>query len=265
LSARGIACPAISEVPVATGCWLLKPRHGAGGFGIQPYAGKSFNPSTHFLQERIDGPPCSAIFLGHERCAFCYGATQQLIGVPWLNATGFHYAGNVGPLPLDSATVARWHQLGSALASFFGLRGLFGVDAIMRDGVPWPVEINPRYTASVELLERSYKKPLLTAHRATFEQMPLPTLAIPARPPVWGKAILYARKTLSFPREGPWREALQQDVDLDRSEYADIPHTGEVILQGRPVLTLFASAATTAECLERLQEKAQALDRRLCG
>ena len=35
----------------------------------------------------------------------------------------------------------------------FGLVGLFGVDLILRDGEPWPVEVNPRYTASVEVLE----------------------------------------------------------------------------------------------------------------
>jgi predicted ATP-grasp superfamily ATP-dependent carboligase len=82
---------------------------------------------------------------------------------------------------------------------------------------------------------------------------------------IQGKAILFARKALTFPELGPWLAALQAGVDLDQTEYADIPQAGEVIEQGRPVLTLFASAATPAECLGKLQEKAQALDRRLWG
>ena len=44
-------------------------------------------------------------------------------------------------------------QLGLDLARGCGLRGLFGVDFVLSEGVPWPVEINPRYTASVEVLE----------------------------------------------------------------------------------------------------------------
>jgi predicted ATP-grasp superfamily ATP-dependent carboligase len=264
LQSRGLPCPAIAEVPTS-GRWLLKPRKGASGFGIQEYSGQTFNRRTHFLQERIDGVPCSAIFLAHEKSAILIGVTQQLIGTPWLNAAGFHYAGNVGPLPLDAATASHWRAIGSALTESFHLRGLFGVDAILRDGVPWPVEINPRYTASVEVLERCYRMPLLTLHRAVFTEATVPTFELPSTATIWGKAILYARETLTFPKHGPWLAALEDGVDCDHVEYADIPHAGEIIEQGRPVLTLFAFGETVAECLGKLQEKAEPLDRRLWG
>ena len=281
LQIRGIPCPAIAETPTTAGRWLWKARKSAGGLGIQAYASQPFHPRTHFLQERIDGQACAAIYLGNNEDAILLGVTQQLIGTPWLHASGFHYAGNLGPLPLDAATASRWHALGAALAQTFHLRGLFGVDAIVRDGVPWPVEINPRYTASVEVLERSGKVSLLAAHRAVFE----PEIAIPGlkrkrktsvpfayasgsddlAPSICGKAILYARETLAFPQDGPWLAALQDDVDLDAVEYADIPHPGEIIEQGRPVLTLFASGPTVADCETNLREKAAALDRCLWG
>ena len=45
--------------------------------------------------------------------------------------------------------------------SAFGLAGWFGVDFILRDGIPWPVEINPRYTASVEIHELASGRSLL--------------------------------------------------------------------------------------------------------
>jgi uncharacterized protein len=265
LQARGLPCPGNAEEPKTTGRWLLKPRKSAGGFGIQVYAGQPFNPRTHFLQEPIDGQPSSAIFLGHNDDAILLGVTHQLVGVPWLNTRGFHYAGNIGPLPLDPTTRSRWQDVGQALTEAFSLRGLFGVDAILRDGVPWPVEINPRYTASVELLERCYQEPLLTLHRAVFEQMPLPLFRMPTPPTICGKAILYARQSFSFPADGPWLAALADGVVLDTAEHADIPHAGAIIERGRPVLTLFAAAPTVAECERKLQEKAQALDRRLWG
>ena len=43
--------------------------------------------------------------------------------------------------------------MGAALADVFDLCGLFGVDGVVRGNRFWPVEINPRYTASMEVLE----------------------------------------------------------------------------------------------------------------
>jgi uncharacterized protein len=248
LHAHGLPCPALVDAPTA-GRWLLKPRKSGGGLGIQLYVGQAFNPRTHFLQEWIDGVPMSAVYLGQNDDATLLGVTQQLIGTPWLNATGFHYAGNIGPLRLESVP---WQRLGAALAKAFHLRGLFGIDAILCDGVPFPVEINPRYTASVEIVERAYKRPLLQWHGDVFRGRSA-TPVIPPNERLHGKAILYARETLAFPERGPWLE--------DETEYADIPHAGEIIEQGRPVLTLFTSGATAAECETNLREKAQALDR----
>ena len=264
LQAHSLPTPAIAEEPQSAGRWLLKPRKSAGGFGIQVYTGQPFNPFTHFLQEWIDGLPCSAIFLGYEVSANLLGVTGQLVGTPWLNAAGFHYAGNVGPLPLDPTAKARWHHLGAVLTRAFCLRGLFGIDAILRDGVPWPIEINPRYTASVELLERGYARPLLPSHRDVFEKLPPPTFDAPADSPICGKAILFARERFSFPKDGPWLADLAYAGGAEAA-YADIPHAGEIIEQGRPVLTLFGAGKTAAQCLGILQEKAQALDRRLWG
>lgn len=262
---HGLPCPAFAPEGEPTGHWLLKPRLGASGFGIQTYTGQAFNPRTHFVQEWIDGVPCSAIYLGLRQDSAFLGATAQLIGIPWLNATGFHYAGSVGPLPLDAATILRLRDLGSMLTQCFHLRGLFGIDAILRDGVPWPVEINPRYTASVEILERSLRLPMLQWHRQAFEVQELSQSAPSDTRMIWAKGILFSRATFAFPVDGSWNAALEPGTDLDAVEYADIPFAGEVIERGRPVLTLFASAATVAECERKLQEKAQALDRRLWG
>jgi uncharacterized protein len=277
LREKGVPCPALASAPMA-GRWLLKPRKSAAGYDIAHYDGRGFNPRTHFLQEWIDGVPCSATFLNGR----LIGVTQQLIGTPWLNATGFHYAGNIGPLPIDRESVSRWQAIGDALAKNFALMGLFGVDAIVRDGVVWPIEINPRYTASMELLERAYGTALLPMHGDAFADKGKPHPerregwgSSPALTPdpapggrgerIHGKAILYARNTIVFPSDGPWRETLRDGVDLDRIEFADLPHAGDIIERGRPVLTLFASGASSDECAANLQEKAQALDRMLFG
>ena len=50
------------------------------------------------------------------------------------------------------------------LAKRFSLAGLFGVDAIVNDEGVWTVEINPRYTASMELVEPSLDASLVDLH-----------------------------------------------------------------------------------------------------
>jgi predicted ATP-grasp superfamily ATP-dependent carboligase len=259
LQEAGIACPALSEAPTE-GRWLLKSRKSAGGLNVRTYTGQTFSSRTHFLQQHIDGMPASAVYLGQGDGATLLGVTEQFVGTPWLNTDGFHYAGNIGPIPLAD-TASHWRHIGATLARQFHLRGLFGVDAILRDGVPWPIEINPRYTASIEVLERSARAPFLRAHRDVFlgkagSPVPLGENAI------WGKAILYARDTIHFPSEGPWSN---DSEELDQKSYADLPHAGEVIERGCPLLTMFASGETVASCRATLQEMAEALDRRLWG
>lgn len=280
LEEAGLPCPALAADRPRGGRWLVKPRKSGGGIGIVPYAGQPFNPRTHFLQEHLDGPPVAAVFVAIAGAAHLLGVTAQIIGADWLNAVGFHYAGSIGPLPLDAAQTAHWSAVGTALTRAFDLRGLFGVDAILRDGVPWPVEINPRYTASVEVLERAYGMSFLPCHRAAFVgetwghafqrgqsdpgnfgQAGKPGPAVRCK--THGKAILHARRTVAFPARGPWQPALESAADFDSGEFADIPHNGEVIAQGRPVLTVFATGESAADCLAKLRDRADCLDRHL--
>ncbi len=130
----------------SSGRWLIKPRRGAGGFGIRFWHGEAV-PRGCYLQEFLEGEPVSAVFVGPR----LIGMTRQLIGVSWLAATGFRYCGNVGPIP----SMPGVRELGEQLVATLGLRGVFGIDGIARDGVFWPLEVNPRYTASVEVLERT--------------------------------------------------------------------------------------------------------------
>ena len=70
---------------------------------------------------------------------------------------GHFTAAALGLLP-PSDDLAR---LGQVLAAGCGIRGLFGVDCVEENSVFWPVEINPRYTASVEVLEYASGLPAL--------------------------------------------------------------------------------------------------------
>jgi predicted ATP-grasp superfamily ATP-dependent carboligase len=269
----GLPVPATCIGPEAVPAgerWLVKAQHGAGGTAIHFWdARRGKLPRRPFyFQEFVDGIPQAAIYVGDGSKARLLGATRQLVGEPWLHAAAFHYCGSLGPLPLVPGLRQALQRLGDVLAHGCGLRGLFGVDFIRRDGLPWPVEVNPRYTASVEVLEYAAGVQALAWHRRAFDTAaPEPGPAPPATGGGWlGKAILFARRALSFPEDGPWRAA----VDLPAAPwevpaFADVPAVGEPIGAGRPVLTFFARAATEAECLASLQRTAADLDSRLFG
>jgi len=266
LHAAGLPCPAVcSSGNHLGGDWLVKPRAGAAGRGIARWSrGMGQVSSRYYLQERIEGEACAALYLGADNGAVFLGVTRQLVGEDWLHAKYFQYCGSIGPLPLASQTHERFEQLGKALAAGFHLRGLFGVDCVVRDGVPFPVEVNPRYTASVEVLELACGASALDGHRHAYDTSSLMSL------PVWqhqptdavGKAILFARSPLVFPEMGPWLAGHTTDV-WRVPAFADIPAAGTKIPRGKPILTFFARGGTLEECENRLRHSARDLDRLL--
>jgi predicted ATP-grasp superfamily ATP-dependent carboligase len=291
LGGAGIPCPALfyeypAEVP-SEGRWLIKPLASGGGTGIRFWS-EELAPAPlrrrAYLQEYIEGEPCSAVYVGDGRQARLLGVTQQLVGEIRMHAAPFRYCGSFGPLPIDEALQQRFERLGNVLASGCRLKGLFGVDCVLADGVPYPVEINPRYPASVEVLEHGLGLAALRLHCEVFDpdaqrlaRNPngVESRGSPHDPPkVIGKAIVFAWRTLLFPADGPWQESVGHGGDQSRRSFedawelpafADIPHPGERIDTGRPILTVFAEGDTLAGCRERLWQIAREVEDRLFG
>lgn len=267
LNRAGLPCPAVRSSPdrlPRDQTWLLKPVTSAGGHGIVPLGPETALPDRQvFYQERIDGLSLSAIFVGHGDRALFAGVTRQLIGHP---GNPFAYVGSVGPWPLAPSEHTRIQVLGDRLTQAFGLRGLFGLDFILRDGQPWPVEVNPRYTASVEVLELALGVSLLTVHRAVFD----PTSASfffdrpdPPRPPTTvAKRILFATGPCSFPSTSRPRP-LRHDDRFAIPKLGDRPQPGTRFEPGEPIATLFEQARTPDECLARIKRRQTRWERHL--
>jgi predicted ATP-grasp superfamily ATP-dependent carboligase len=268
LKQAGCAVPQVRQAanpPPRDGRWLAKPLHSAGGQGIQRWMKGTRIPSRKqlYFQEFLHGESCAAVYLGDGRGAALLGVTRQLVGEAWLNAPPFHYCGSIGPLALSGPLNGTFTLLGNVLASEFELRGLFGVDCIQRGDEIYPVEINPRYTASVEVLEHALGLTALRMHRAIFATSgSVADIAAAATGDRVGKAVLFAPARLTVPPNAPWNDALTRAITGWR-DYADIPHPGEQIEQGRPIVTLFCRARTMANAISELQDRACDLARSL--
>lgn len=253
LHRRGFATPTTRSRPPArnrSGSWLLKPRHSGGGHGTSAWRGGQPVPRTHYLQERIAGIPGSVVFAADGRRAVPLGLSRQLVADARFGAHGFRYCGSLlgpdtGLFPRQVELLEIATNLANAVTEEFGLVGLNGIDFIARNGVPYPIEVNPRYSASMELFERAQGLSIFDVHARACQG------ALPAAPAplaaIEGKAIVFARREVILGDTRPW---------LEDGSLADVPHPGERIRRGHPICTVFATARDVASCQRLLVGRA---------
>ena len=111
-----------------------------------------------------------------------------------LGSHGFQYAGSIGLLPISEATDKTLMMLGDVLTKQFDLSGLFGIDIILDGDQVWTIEVNPRYTASMEICEAARVGTPLSLTLAIGSR-PLPQLILRGS----GFPILHMEKQLCLP------------------------------------------------------------------
>jgi uncharacterized protein len=244
--------------------WLRKPLAGAGGRGIA-FADVCPSPASkraHFFQQYVPGPAMSAVFVRARSEIRLLGVTEQLVGTDWLDAPPFRYAGNVGPVAVTGDVRDDLSRIGLVLGERCNLLGLFGVDFVLHDGRPWVIEVNPRYPASVEVLELATGVSAVALHATAFDPDAVSGRMGMAMEPVFGKAVLYASGRLIM-SDGATGLLLNRGDDVTWW-FADVPPAGEVIEPGWPVLTVVASGPTPEGCLHTLAKRTR-LAKRILG
>ena len=234
--------------------WLLKPTRGGGGTRIAVWTGQPLPTAERFhLQEHRPGTPMSALFVASPENVELIGACEQLIGPSAGTPSEFGYAGSIGPIAVSDRTRELLQRLGDTLTREAQLRGLFGIDFVLADNIPWLVELNPRYTASVEVLERAFGRALLSDHASVFDCRIATDKRQAATPRFIGKQIIYATKDIIAPH----LERLFDPETQTRESplIADIPTPGTHIAAGWPICTVFAEAASVSECHRQLAKR----------
>jgi predicted ATP-grasp superfamily ATP-dependent carboligase len=239
--------------------WLRKPTKSGGGHGIDFWDGRPLDAGS-YLEAWIPGVAASAIFAADGRDCVILGISEQCIGHAALGARGFRHCGNILPLapecgggPELEAAVAR---MAAVLTGRFGLRGVCGLDFIVERGprgVPRPVllEINPRPTASAELVEERCLFSVFDAHVKASSGI------LPSAPPpadgYFGKGIAFAGRACRIPEDNAW--LLPGLRDIGRS--------GDAIAPGQPVCSILVQGASRREALQALHAAALHIEQSL--
>lgn len=238
--------------------WLRKPRRSSAGLGIRwHHAGNARRDGgREYYQKYIPGASCSAVFAASRGVREFLGATDQQSGVSGLPEQPFLYAGSAGPRILSAEEEEQLKRLGEVLARDFGLRGLFNVDYVHDGQLIWPLEVNPRYSASMEVLEYALGRNLLARHIEGFG------LRFPADLDFFvrrasrfaAKGIVYATKDCRVTQHlEKLRDAWNEQPLVPC--LADIPRIGDHIRRGQPVATVLAEEETLCAAKLRLEER----------
>jgi uncharacterized protein len=236
--------------------WLLKPRASGGGSRIVRWQPGMPVPRGSYLQQRIAGQPGSAVFAADGEDALVLGLSRMLVGKRAFGASGFRYCGNILWRPRGDDIM-----MASLVASAIpGLVGVNGIDFVTRGGRPYPIEINPRYTASMELYERASGLSIFQVHVDACTGHLAPWY--PELQRVWwgddavGKAIVYAKRDVVVGDTRAW---------LEDDSVRDIPTPGQRIARGEPVCTVFARGEDPETCHAALVRRAEQIYRAIEG
>ena len=231
MNERNIATPRTSTSPPdRSAAWLVKPLCSAGGAHVRRLSNNEAPSDDRLFQEFLPGEPCSAAFVvgASDRSVKFLGTSRMLVGEDWRASHEFGYCGSISYQPTTEEK-SHWLRIGQALADDFDLVGVFGVDAIATDHGVVPIEVNPRYTASMETLEPSLAQPILRYHADACCGELLNVVETEHRRVA--KLFVYADRDLVVPDSF-------ENLLFDKQALADIPTPGQSIPAGAPITTI---------------------------
>jgi predicted ATP-grasp superfamily ATP-dependent carboligase len=255
LRRRGLPGPATRRTapPGGETRWLQKPLASGGGHGVRVWRGGRVPPRA-YLQEYVEGVPAAVAFVADGERAAILGITRQLVGERAFGASGFRYCGSVWSTAGDDAIASpglagACARVAGAVVEAFGLVGVGGIDVMVWGERALPVEVNPRWTGSLEVLERARGDSVFAAHAAACRERRLPDsrTAAPGAERAVGKAVVFSRADVTIGDTSAW---------LADPDVRDVPHEGERIAAGRPVCTVFAEGRRHEDCRSGLVARA---------
>ena len=216
---------------------LVKPAKGFAGMGVRrvddvPEVRPAFREAQAVngevvVQQYVEGVHASVSVVASKRGVAVLTVNEQLLGVAEVGQRKpFGYCGNIVPLEGYETALRECTAVAEKLCSRFGLLGSNGIDIVLSDGKPYVVEVNPRFQATLECVERLLGVNVVEAHVKACTSGELPKVGRPSG--FCTRLILYARKRVAVP-------------DLTRFGYVrDVPHPGVLIEAGEPVCSVVA-------------------------
>jgi predicted ATP-grasp superfamily ATP-dependent carboligase len=224
------------------GTWMLKPCHGAGGWrNRRVFSRQDIDNWTEefeepfILQEFVTGIPASV-------CCVTTGKKAQALAVngqitrddPVLE---FGFAGSY--TPFIHPCTERMITLAEKIALVSGCIGVIGIDFIVGESHVWAIEINPRFQATLETVERATGLNIVQTHIDAYNEI-IP-LTRPTSHQVSIRKILFADREFTWPQNTKSEKLKNPGEDLTR--FSDIPQPGTIFEPGHAMISVYGLGA----------------------
>lgn len=226
---------------------MLKPCKGAGGWRNtivnSPEEENDFCtlwPETPYIrQEVIGGLPCSVSCIAAAGKAKAIAANlQYLRGGSDEKAYGF--AGAATPLAAERKDELM--REAERIASLSGCTGSIGIDFILAEEGTYAIEINPRFQATLDIIEMSTGFSIFEAHINACKGL-LPEFTPKAKKTV-ARRIIFADRDIK----------VLDDLKKFYPRVADIPWKNDEIKEGGAIISVYGEGSTLAEAESSLDK-----------
>lgn len=152
---------------------LVKPLKSFAGAGIRKVDNLQelkhvFRKATlpAMVQQFVSGTPASISLLSSGYQSATLTVNEQLLGLQAVNQVEpFGYCGNIVPLLENKEVEENCIRLATKVSTHFRLVGSNGIDLVIsKEGIPYVIEVNPRFQGSLECVERVLGINLVHAH-----------------------------------------------------------------------------------------------------
>ena len=228
---------------------LIKEYSSAGGVGVMEDRGGELL-AGQYRQKKIDGLSVGAAFLSTR----LMGITNHINRVGEFGQSGYMYGGLVYPADIENIHERAIKNFGKRAGEESGLTGWWGADFILNGQGAYLLEINPRFTASAELIAQAHDIDLVGTQTSAINGG---TVDVEQKPPprYHATAVCYAKADCVFNDALKWFELGARDI----------PHDGKAIKKGEPVISLYAKAKGYEVCMSKLKMDAGKLYSGLTG
>lgn len=239
--------------------WIWKKLRSSGGLGVKfvdqeklsdpSFLQANFYSESGVLQEYVTGKSIGVSFLSSDHGTFILGMAESLPSQPHI-WSDFIYRGSIAPVSIPDWIDSAIHDFANAVAHSTGWHGVWQADLMLCGQELYLVEINPRWTASMELIAYGYDLPLVTwhTHCRQFVESDWKRIQVILRAAHkktrsrFRKEILYAsedRIVSANECESWWqRRWIARESNKSGLWYADIPQAYSTLPMGAPICSM---------------------------
>ncbi|XZE44949.1 ATP-grasp domain-containing protein [Pirellulaceae bacterium SH467] len=260
--------------------WLMKDHSQAGGIGVSRFdpaiarrnceaeSDTGGSNSRLILQRRIEGQGFGLSFLSGEEGAITLGGVRSLPHHPhpW---SEFIYRGSSGPIVLSPCDWERLDHFAKCVTQESGWLGVWNADFIRTADDRWVLlEINPRWSAGMELIERNWERSIAWHHNNICgneldplswgeQERVIRRERLQSAAPV-SKEILYLAKPWKVTHrasEAMWERRFQRRLsETETNWFGDIPVPDVELGAGFPLCSLFITLEDRSASYDRSQQ-----------